>query len=322
MKMTDDPNMRRREFLTRMGLAGMALPLGLGAACGKPGAPAATAGAAADTAAAAVSAAASGPKVGLCTIAFQERPLFEVLELAAQVGFDGVEPWGKPDHVPLNTPDERVREIRAKLDSLGLACSHYGSYVRLGEEHPAGEQQTNMKRSLEIADILGTRIVRIWAGDKNSEQLSAADWDRIVEDAKVYCGLAEPKGMQLAMEMHGNTLTNRAAAMVELINKVGSPALKANYQILNDTEDPYERASVAAPYTVMVHAQNVAPGGGEQQSLISEGAVDFNRIYGILAAAGFKGYFEVEFVKGAGYEEKVDSLQRDCAYLKTIGKKA
>jgi len=321
MNKFDDSNMRRREFLTRMGLAGMALPLGLGAACGKPGAPAATAGAAADTATLSA-AAGGGPKVGLCTIAFQERPLFEVLELAAQVGFDGVEPWGKPDHLPLTTPDDRVREIRAKLDSLNLACSHYGSYVRLGEEHPAGEQKANMQRSLEIAGILGTKIVRIWAGDKNSELLSAADWDRIVEDAKLYCGLAEPLGMELAMEMHGNTLTNRAAAMVELIDKVGSPALKANFQILNDTEDPYERARIAAPYTVMVHAQNVAPGGGEQQSLISEGTVDFNKIYGILAAAGFKGYFEVEFVKGSAYEEKVDSLQRDCAYLKSIGKTA
>jgi sugar phosphate isomerase/epimerase len=316
MNGTPDKNMLRREFLARIGMAGMALPLGLTACGGGTGQTAA-----ADTSAVAAGQAISGgPKVGLCTIAFQERPLFEVLELAAEVGFDGIEPWGKPDHLPLTTPDERVREIKAKLDSLNLACSHFGSYVRLGEERPAGQQEADMRRSLEIAGLLGTNIVRIWAGSKNSEDMSEADWTRTVEDGKKYCALAEPLGIQLAMEMHGRTLTNRSAAMIDLINRVGSPALKANYQILNDTEDPYERASAAAPYAVMVHAQNAYDGGGEQQTLISQGVVDFNKIFEILSAAGFKGYFQVEFVKGSSYEEKVESLQRDCAYLKSIGK--
>ncbi len=310
--------MQRREFLSRIGMAGMALPLGLAACGGGTGqtAAAGTAGAAAGQAAV------SGPKAGLCTIAFQERPLFEVLELAAEAGFDGVEPWGKPDHLPLTTPDDRVREIRAKLDSLNLECSHFGSYVRLGEERPSDQQEADMRRSLEIAGLLGTKIIRMWAGSKNSEDMSEADWARTVEDGKKYCALAEPLGIQLAMEMHGNTLTNRSAAMIDLINRVGSPMLKANYQILNGAEDPYDRARAAAPYAVMAHAQNAPAGGGEQQTLISEGVVDFNKIYEILSAGGFKGYFQVEFVKGSSYEEKVDSLQRDCAYLKSIGKKA
>ena len=39
-------------------------------------------------------------------------PLQEVLQLAHEVGIDGIEPWGKPDHLPLTTPDEQVRETR------------------------------------------------------------------------------------------------------------------------------------------------------------------------------------------------------------------
>ena len=40
-------------------------------------------------------------KLGLCTIAFQEKPLEEVIDIAANYGFDGIEIWGhlKPPQV-------------------------------------------------------------------------------------------------------------------------------------------------------------------------------------------------------------------------------
>ncbi len=300
-------NMNRRQFLAQIGAGGLALPLGAVCAA-SPGTHAYPGPALARV----------GPKAGLCTIAFQDRPLLEVLDLAAKVGFDGVEPWGKPDHLPLSTPDARVLEIKAKLDSLGLACSHYGSYVRLGEEREPALQESDMRRALAIARLLGTHIIRIWAGSRNSENLSASELERIVTDGKKFCAMAEKEGILLAVEMHGQTLTNRASALVDLIHRVGSNSLKANYQILNDTEDPYERARIAGPYAVMVHAQNEgAPGEG--QPLICGGKVDFRKIWEILSGFGFKGYFEVEFVKGKTFEEKVEFLKQDYACLKTIG---
>jgi len=65
--------------------------------------------------------------------------------------------------------------------------------------------------------------------------MTEEEWARTVEDGKKYCAMAEPMGILLAMEMHGNCLTNRASALLDLIERVGSPALKANYQILNNT---------------------------------------------------------------------------------------
>jgi sugar phosphate isomerase/epimerase len=302
-----ETRMDRRSFLAHTASLGLLLPLGAVAvnrvrAAGSTGQQGKS----------------RGPKVALCTIAFQDRPFFEVLELAASVGFNGVEPWGKPDHLPLTAADERVREVKRKLDSLGLTCSHYGSYLRLGEDKAAARQKADMIRSIDIARMLGTKIIRIWAGNKNSEELSADEWSRIVSDARQYCALAESAGVLLAMEMHGNTLTNRSSAMLELIRQVNRPSLRANFQILNDTEDAYERAAQAGPYAVMCHAQNVAA-AGKELPLISEGIVDFRRIYRILQGFGFDGFFEVEFVRGKTFDERVDALKKDYAYLRTLG---
>jgi sugar phosphate isomerase/epimerase len=303
-------SMDRRGFLTRIGAAGLSsLPLGA-LACGKKGEPAGAKALDKELKDG------EGPKVGLCTIAFQERPLLEVLDLAASVGCDGVEPWGKPDHLPLTSTDDFVREVKARLDSLKIEACSYGSYLRLGDGQDPAEKDRDMDRVIQITRLLGANIARIWAGKADSELLTGEDWTLMVNDGKRFCSKAEAAGVLLALEMHGKSVTNQSSAMVDLIRRVGSPALKANYQILNKSEDPYERARVAAAYVVMVHAQNVK--AGDEQPLISEGEVDFNNIYHILKQSGFAGYFEMEFVKGKTYEEKVESLKKDCAYLKTI----
>lgn len=303
--------MDRRDFLNRLGLTGLALGLGA-TGCGE-GREQAQAGSGAKAPLGLLD---SGPKVGLCTIAFQDRPFYEVLELAAGVGFHGVEPWGKPDHLPLTRTDDEVKAVRDKIAELGMETSHYGCYVWLGDGQKPEDKDKDMDRAIQITRLLGTNICRIWAGTKNSELLSEDEWKLMVDDGKRFCAKAEDTGILLAMEMHSNSVTNKAAAMVELIERVGSPALKANYQILNSSEDPYERARVAGPHVVMVHAQNDSAGRG--QPLICEGTVDFQKIYDILKPFGFKGYFEVEFVRGKTYEEKVEALKADCACLKGI----
>jgi sugar phosphate isomerase/epimerase len=39
-------------------------------------------------------------KLGLCRIAFRETSLEDVLDIAADYGFDGVEIWGQAPHIP------------------------------------------------------------------------------------------------------------------------------------------------------------------------------------------------------------------------------
>ena len=42
----------------------------------------------------------AGMKLGLCRIAFRETSLEDVLDIAADYGFDGVEIWGQAPHIP------------------------------------------------------------------------------------------------------------------------------------------------------------------------------------------------------------------------------
>ena len=291
----------RREFLNRLGLSAVVLTAGA-LSCAKEEKKVEAGG---------------GPKVGMCTIAFQDRPLDEALKLAAEAGFEGVELWGKPEHVPLTRTDDEVKAVREKIESLGLVAGVYGCYVRLGDGQDPAEKDKDMERALRITKLLGTRLARIWAGTKNSELLTEEDWRLMVADGKRFCARAEDAGIILAVEMHSNSVTNKARAAMELIERVGSPNLKLNYQPI-EMEDHYERARIVAAHTVNVHAQNFDVDG--KRTLISKGVVDYRMIYEILKEAGFEGYFEVEFVKGETMEEKIAALKADCEFLKSIGK--
>ena len=68
-------------------------------------------------------------KVGLCTIAFRERSLEDVISIASDYGFDGVEIWGKPPHMPEEYDVKYIEKVRNLVSSKGLEVTAFGSYV-------------------------------------------------------------------------------------------------------------------------------------------------------------------------------------------------
>ena len=99
-------------------------------------------------------------KLGLCTIAFQEKPLEEVIDIAADHGFDGIEIWGKPPHLPADYDENYVKNVRDMAHRKGLAISAFGSYV----DPLMTLHQKHFEEAFKIAHELGTDLVRIWSG--------------------------------------------------------------------------------------------------------------------------------------------------------------
>ena len=63
-------------------------------------------------------------KTALCTIAFKDRSFVEVLDLAVRAGFDGVEPWGKPDHMAAVYDAEFNRRMAGAIRERGLEVTN------------------------------------------------------------------------------------------------------------------------------------------------------------------------------------------------------
>jgi len=250
-------------------------------------------------------------KLGLCTIAFREKPLADVVSIAADYGFDGVELWGQSPHMPPEYDAAYVKHVRDLVSQKGLEVAALGTYVNpLMPKH-----YQHFENAFKIAQGLGTNLVRIWSGGGRSRSIHPDDKRLIGFRLVPLAQWAQFRRITLGIEMHDNNLTDSVESILALIKQTKSPALKTYFQPLfrSDADDPIEAAQKLAPYIVNVHAQNVDASG--KPCPTADGVVDYEKVVEVLASAGYSGYLEVEFVRG---EDKLAALQRDRDYLASL----
>ena len=250
-------------------------------------------------------------KTGLCTIAFKELALKTVLDLASRCGFDGVEPWGRPDHTPPAYDQAHNLRVAEAVRARGLEVSQFGSYA-----NPTSDEfQTEMGDALKIARDLGTDRIRVWAGRTGSADADAAQWETVISSFRRSCDQALSLGIALVVEMHENRLTDTAEGSLRLVEGVGRPNFLLNFQPMSShgPDRVLEEVRKVAPLVSAVHAQNRLREGG--RGLISEGIVDYAAVVSELRKAGFDGYIEVEFVREECPEE---ALAADARFLRSL----
>ena len=264
-------------------------------------------------------------KIGVCTIAWRDQlPIFEIIETAARIGFDGIEVWGRPPHTPRPYNQEYVDRVRKALSDHGLEVSMFGSYVRAGMENLKAE----VKFALKMTKGLGTEICRIWAGDRGTDTADEGYWSLVMRDLREICKAGRREGVIFAMERHANTLTDEVDSALRLLNLVGEENLALNYQVMESHSTPEElkcEMRLLGEHIVNVHAFNFRRGEGERPIWVrlEEGVIDYKIICDSLKKRGFQGFVEVEFVRRGVEgelepEEKELELMRDYEYLRRL----
>ncbi len=266
-------------------------------------------------------------RVGLCTIAFREMLLEDVLCVAQRCGVDGVELWGREPHICEHFNRERVEAEARLIASRGLEVSMFGSYVRLGVPREHGRGRLSAAESaVRTAQCLGAPLVRVWAGDCPSAQATAKLWKACLADLKRMAEIAARHGVALAIEMHDNTLADTGETTRRLIEDCGAENVFANYQpsFAPEADDPLERLEAVVDKVANVHAQNmderVVDGVARMVRVpIAEGRVNYEAVVERLKSAGFNGYVEVEFV-APGALPKEEMAVRDVDFLRSIAR--
>ncbi len=252
-------------------------------------------------------------KTALCSIAFKDRGIESVLDMAHRAGFDGVEPWGRPPHMPHPYDQDWVCRLWEGVASRGLVVSQYGSYA-----NPLSEDfEESVRDALRAAADLHTDTIRVWAGKTGSADASEADWQAAVDGLCTFADRAAGRGVRLVLEMHNGYLSDCAEGSVRLVEGVDRANFRLNYQpnYAHDADRVISEARKAAPYVAAAHAQNYLAAGSNKRSLVSGGFVDYPAVVGILKAAGFDGFLEVEFVREEAPEE---ALLADAAFLRSL----
>ena len=241
-------------------------------------------------------------KLGLCSISFRKNTPEEVLQAMKAAGSEVIE-WGSDVHCP----PEKAEEIAALQKQFGVECSSYGTYFKIGVT-PIEE----LEKYIVAAKTLGTNVLRLWCGDKNSEDYAESEKTELFGACKAAAEIAKAEDVILCMECHNKTYTNRKESALELMEAVNSQNFRMYWQPnqLRSTDENLDYAKLLAPYTKNLHVFNWK---GSEKYPLSE-ALDIWQQY----LANFKGDHALllEFMP----DGRIESLKTEAEALKEIVK--
>lgn len=191
-------------------------------------------------------------EAGLVSISYRELDFEEVLRIMVDAGLKYVE-WGSDAQAPQNDI-QKLQKIAEAQTKLGIQCCSYGTYFYLGVT-PIEE----LPDYIRAAKLLGTNVLRLWAGKKNPETCTLQEKEMLFNQSKLAAEMAEAAGVTLCLECHRNTYTETAQGAFELMQFVDSKVFRMYWQ-----PDPYATvadniayARLLQAYTVHIHAFHI-----------------------------------------------------------------
>jgi sugar phosphate isomerase/epimerase len=252
------------------------------------------------------------------------RDVERCIDLAAEMGFDGVEILHRQMADESNATLQRLKR-RALVHGLDLCgfSTHQGFLSPDADQRKKNVDHT--VHCIELAYALGIPTMRVntgtWGTRKDFDDLMAhrgveepppghtdEEAYRWVIDGLAAClPAAERCGVLLGLENHWG-LGRTPEGVLRVVDAIDSPWLRVTADTGNFLEDPYDKLARLAPKTVYVQAKTY-PGGGLWYTL----DLDYPRIARIFRDAGYRGYVSLEF---EGKESPLTAIPKSLATLR------
>lgn len=206
-------------------------------------------------------------RTGLVSITFRQLGVEEIIELVKPAGLEFIE-WGGDIHVP-HGDVERAMRVGQLTREAGLEVSAYGSYYRVGHSEDEG---LSFESVLDSAVGLQARVIRVWAGKKEDHEADAEYRAMIAEDSSRIADMAGEKGVKVAYEYHGGTLTNSGQSCRDLLEAVDHPNVFTFWQPIHGLEpaENCRQMDLVVPWIIAVHVFHWWP-TYETRHLLEEG---------------------------------------------------
>jgi len=232
---------------------------------------------------------------GLVSVTFRQLHPREIIALAKEAELRGIM-WGGDVHVKADQP-ALTREIGRMTTDAGLEIEGLGSYYRAGSDQPG----QSFERELESALALGAPSIRVWAGTKGSKTATAEDRATVAADLRRCSELAGAAQVQVALEFHGDTLTDTAESAAALLCDLSDTSVQLHWQPPNGMPKTEALAGLhlVLPWVESIHVFHWRIQNGEQIRLpLADGHEVWPDYLRALAETGRGRWAMMEFVKG------------------------
>ena len=160
-------------------------------------------------------------KLGLCSVTFRKKSVEQVVEIAKKAGVSSIE-WGADVHI--KTPED-AQKAKILCNDAGIVISSYGSYI-----NSADYDESKWIETCKIAKEMGASSVRIWLGNKNSEETDENEYELLIKNTKKMCTVADDCGLFVCPECHDNTFNNNTDAFLKICEDINKENFKTYFQ--------------------------------------------------------------------------------------------
>lgn len=222
-----------------------------------------------------------------------------------------------------------LESLRKKLDERGLDGMLSWGHPRgleVGKNPGAIE---DLKKGIEAANFLGTKVIRLVAGSfRDRDEARQPQIERLSEVLKDLVEMTAVYDVVLGMENHQDFMADE---QLEIIERVGSDYLRVTLDTGNNVrlfEDPVEVARKLAPYTVATHIKDVAATGkGSPKNWrsfwpsvpLGRGIIDLPEIIRILRENDYRGSLNLEIdLLDEKWTDEDKAVAESIEYLRKI----
>ena len=249
-----------------------------------------------------------GFKIGACDWSLEKGSSIEALKVAKELNLDGVQVslGSYENKMHLRKPEvqqaykKAAKKYGVEIASIAIGALNHVPY----KSEPLAEQWVN--DSIDVAKAMGTKVVLLAFFGKGDLKNDKAGIDEVVKRLKKVAPKAEKKGVYLAIE---STLS--AEQHMDIINRVGSPAVKVYYDVSNSHAggyNIYEEIRYLGDNIVEFHAK-------DYDNIFGRGKVDFVKVRKAMDDIGYRGWVIIEGAKPFGLKK---SYKMDEKYLRYV----
>jgi sugar phosphate isomerase/epimerase len=192
-----------------------------------------------------------------------------------------------------------------------------------GGRSPGAEEE--LGRWIEAAARLGHGVLRITAGSPASrgDEPGEVLVKRLIGPMRRAAEYAADRGVQLALENHGDLRVRDILAILETVDRPANLGVCLdNVNLIRVGDDMADGTRSLAAHTLLVQLKDHEPGnptvwGGPVSTALGEGVADLRGVIAILAEAGFDGPVCVELASlGSGDVDELGMIDRSVAWLR------
>ena len=249
-------------------------------------------------------------KIGACDWSIGKMGETEAFEVARQIGLDGVQVslGTAANDMQLRQP-QILKQYRDAAQKSGLEVAS----LAIGELNTIPYKRDPrtiqwVRDSVEVCRALGVRVVLLAFFGNDDLRDDRAGIDEVVRRLKSVAPKAEAAGIFLGIESWLN-----AEQHLEILERVGSRAVKVYYDVCNSNDrgyDIYKEIRTLGNRICEFHAK-------ENGALLGQGKVDFQKVREAMDDIAYTGWIQIEGAIPDG-RPMLESYQSNCKFMRRI----